>query len=415
MPERRKLNTEGLSHHSVGSARDKEGQGPSLQGCERKMNWRELVSHRRQNATGSTRRLGSHALCETTRAHLAAQEVKAGQTSQSTCRSLDALQASQAVSLPLLQKPKEGEHHPLRAVSAGRYRTPATEGLSSLPIRERLQSFVKRLELETRRGSLRNPKEAWTEKTLEARAPVETQGKEGTMAFSNQANNPGNKPQSPQGQLHKDLWKDIDLRYSIASPRKGLQMVSYCPKPEGNLEGHVLEGKKIYLKPRSPVQEMSMYSLEESLKEEIQTPKEKVKEMRANPKEREAQSQFSKEKAFLQKKLWDLGPAPVGGTRLLDKKKTQALELSPRDHHSKSGPRTRRQNLQPLAQDVHNTKVPGNELNMEKRKLRRQWWDPTVWGSPITLAKREQSPRKTCSKVHSDQGKLSFPTGRSSF
>lgn len=379
------------------------------------MNWQELVSHRRKNATDSTRRLGNHAFWETTRTHLAAQEVKTSQTSQSTCRSLGALRASQAESLPLLQKPKEGENHRLRAVSAGRCSPPVTEDFSSLPTREGLQSiFAKHLELEPRRGPLTSPKEAWTEKTLEATAPIETQGKERTMAFPNQANNQGDKPESPQGQLHKDLWKDIIVRYSIASPRKGLQMVSYCPKREGNLEGHVLDGKKIHLKPRSSVQERHINSLEESQKKEIQTPKEKVKETRTKPKEREAQNQFSKEKAILQKKLQDLGPMSMGGMSLLDKEKTQDLELSPRDHHSKSRPRAHRQNLQLLAQDVHNTKAIKEQSKTEKRKLRMQWWDPTVWGSPVILAKREQFPQKTCSKFHSDQ-KPSFPMGRSSY
>lgn len=380
------------------------------------MNWQELVSHRRLNRTDSTRRQGSHAFGETTRPYFNAQKVKTSQTSRSTCRNLGTLRASPAESLPLLQKPKEGEHHLLRAVSAGGCRTPVTEGFSSLSPREILQSdLAKCLELETRRGCLTNPKEAWTEKTHEATAPLGTQGKDRTTAFLNQANDQGDKPQSPQVQLHKDLWKDVVMKYSIASPRKGLHMVSHCPKPEGSLEGHVLEGKKILLKSRPPVQETHMHSLEGSQEEETQTPKKEKAKKRAKSKEREAQSQFSKEKSLLQKKLWELSPVPVRRTSLLNKKKTQALEPSPKNHHHhpKSGPRAHKQNLQQLAQDGHIIKVTKEQSKTEKRKSRTKWWDPTVWGAPVTLAKREQSPQKN-SEFSSDRRKRSFPMGRSS-
>ncbi|XP_059110910.1 uncharacterized protein LOC131904018 [Peromyscus eremicus] len=374
------------------------------------MNGQALGSHRRLDTIESTPRLSSPAFWPTTRAHFASQEVKNLQFSQSKSRSLGTPRASQGDSLPLFQKPKKGEHHPLQVCSAGECWDPVTEGSSLLPITEMLPSgFVKRLELGTRRGTCTNPKEAWTEKNLEATASIENQGKGRPMTFPNQVNNQGEKPQNSQGQGHKDLWKDIIIRYGIVSPRRGLHMVSQYPKQTGNLEGHVLEGRKIHLKSRQG--RLSPCSLEESQEEVVQTPKkEKAKGKRA--KKKEAQNQFSREKAFLQRKLEELGPMPVTGVSLLDKRKTQALELSAQAHHLKSVPRAHRGDLQPLDQEDNNKEATRKPPKMEKRKLRMEWWDPTVWGGPVTLAEREQSLSKTCPKFHSDLRKLSFPTGK---
>lgn len=324
------------------------------------------------------------------------------------------LWASQTESFPLSQKPRKGEHHhPHHASSAAECWDWATEGFSLSLITEMLQSgFTKRVELGTRRSSLPNPKEAWTEKNLEATALIETQRKGRTVALPNQGNNQAEKPQNPQGQSYQDLWKDLALNCGIASPRRGLQMVSLYPKLTDN---HVLEGRKIHLRSRPPGQEMlSSWSLEGSQEEEVQASKrEKAKGKRA--KEREAQYQFSREKAFLQKKLRELGPVPGGGASLLDKKKAQALELSTKDNCLKSEPRVPRGSAQTLAQDESAKETTRKQSKMEKRKLRMRWWDPTLWGDPVILTKREQSPHKTCSRFHSDPWKPSFPIGRLSY
>lgn len=380
------------------------------------MKGQELGSHRRLDETESTQRWSSPTIWPSAGAHLV-QEVKNLRRSQSKSRSLGGLWASQTESFPLSQKPRKGEHHhPHHASSAAECWDRATEGFSSSLITEMLQSgFTKRVELGTRRSSLPNPKEAWTEKNLEATAPIETQGKGRTVALPNQGNNQAEKSQNPQGQGYQDLWKDLVLNYGIPSPRRGLQMVSLYPKLTDNLEGHVLEGRKIHLRSRPQAQEMlSSCSLEESQEEEVQAPKrEKAKDKRA--KEREAQFQFSREKAFLQKKLRELGPVPGGGASLLDKKKAQALELSTKDNCLKSEPRVPRGNVQTLAQDDSAKETRRKQSKMEKRKLRTRWWDPTLWGDPVTLTKREQSPHKTCSRFHSDPWKPSFPIGRLSY
>lgn len=375
------------------------------------MNGQEFGSYRRLDATEITltQGLSSPAYWPSSRAHLAAQEVKNTWSSQSKSISLGALRISQAESLPLFQKPKR-EHHPLRASSAAECWDPAPEVFSSSLITGTLQSvFAKRLELGTRRDSLTNPKEAWTEKNLEATAPLETQGKGRMLAFPRQVTNQGENPPTPQGEGHKDLWKDIIMKYGIASPRRGLQMVSQHPKRTDNFEGHVLEGRKIHLKLRSQVQEMKdICSWEESQEEEVQMPKkEKAKDKRA--KEREAQYQFSREKAFLQRKLMELGLVPVEGTSLLDKKKTQALGMSTRDYYLSSGPREYRG--KPLAQDDNNKEATRKQSKKEKRRRRMQWWDPIVWGDPVILVNREQASRKTCSEFPSDLRKPNFPIG----
>ncbi|KAH0503199.1 coiled-coil domain-containing protein [Microtus ochrogaster] len=196
---------------------------------------------------------------------------------------------------------------------------------------------------------------------------------------------------------------------------RGLQMVSLYPKLTDNLEGHVLEGRKIHLRSRPPTREMlSWCSVEGGQEEEVQAPKrEKIKNKRAG--EREAQYQFSREKAFLQRKLRELGPVPGGGASLPDKKKAQALELSTKDNCLKSDPRVPRGNIQTLAQDESAKETTRKQPKMEKRKLRTEWWDPTLWGDPVTLTKREQSPHKTCSRFQSDPWKPSFPIGRLSY
>ncbi|EGV92569.1 hypothetical protein I79_012202 [Cricetulus griseus] len=229
------------------------------------------------------------------------------------------------------------------------------------------------------------------------------------LAFPRQVTNQGENPPTPQGEGHKDLWKDIIMKYGIASPRRGLQMVSQHPKRTDNFEGHVLEGRKIHLKLRSQVQEMKdICSWEESQEEEVQMPKkEKAKDKRA--KEREAQYQFSREKAFLQRKLMELGLVPVEGTSLLDKKKTQALGMSTRDYYLSSGPREYRG--KPLAQDDNNKEATRKQSKKEKRRRRMQWWDPIVWGDPVILVNREQASRKTCSEFPSDLRKPNFPIG----
>lgn len=374
------------------------------------MNCQDHGSHRRPTADKTSQSCSSQALWPNTRAGIVAEEVKNVWTSQSKSRGgLGALWASQEESFPLFLKPKEGGH-PLYPGSAGERVTPAAEAFSSLLIRELLPSdSAKSLELKTRKGSHTNPKEAWAETTLEATAPVETP-RRGRAKVTSQ----GENPQSSQGQPPKDVWKDIIVRYGIVSPRKGLQMVSHCSKLPSDLEGHILEGKKIPLKSRSPVQELlSLSSVEESQEEEIQPPKEKSKAKRA--KERETQCWFLREKKLLQRKLWELGPMPMEGANRLDKKKPQASEPLPKDHYLKSGPRAQRGKVQTLAQNDKNKADERKQSKMDKRKLRVQWWDPTVWGAPVTLVKREQRPRKTCSKSHDDPRKLGFPMGRMSY
>lgn len=391
----------------MGSIRDKALVPRSETG---KMKGQELGSHRRLEATERTQRWSSSMIWPSAGAH-PVQEVKNLRRSQSKSR-------SQTESLPLSQKPRKGEHHhPHHASSAAECWDRATEDFSASLITEMLQSgsITKCLKLGTRRSSLPNPKEAWTEKNPEATAPIETQGKGRTMAFPNQGNNQAEKPQIPQGQGHQDLWKDIILNYGIASPRRGLQMVSLYPKLTDNLEGHILEGRKIHLRSRPPAQEMLFWcSVEGGQEEEVQAPKrEKTKNKRAR--EREAQYQFLREKAFLQRKLRELGPVPGGGVNLPDKKKAQALELSTKDNCLKSDPRVPRGNIQTLAQDESAKETTRKQPKVEKRKLRREWWDPTLWGDPVTLTKREPSPHKTRSRFQSDPWKLNFPIGRLSY
>lgn len=367
------------------------------------MNGQELGSHRRLSAPktlSALQRLSNQTSGLTTRVYFDAQKAKNIQTSQPESRSLGALWPGKAESLLLFQKPKKGEHRPLYSGLAGEGRA---EGFSSLLLRE-MSDFAKSLELGTRKGSLK--KEAWSEKTPETTAPIGIQGKGWKMAFSNQVNNQGEKP---QGQCHKDLWKDLVIRYSTESPGRGLQMLSQGPKLITDFDGHIVEGRKIHLKSRPPGQGMvSASSLEETQKEEIQTSKKKkVKDERA--KEREAQYQFAREKSFLQRKLCELGSVPVGGESWLDKEKAQASRLSPKDHHLKSGPRAHTGNALVLGDNSKEAK------RTKKRNLRIEWWDPTVWGASVTLAKREQSPLKTFSKSHGDSRRLHFPIGHLSY
>uniref|UniRef100_A0A8C8UER5 DUF4515 domain-containing protein n=1 Tax=Peromyscus maniculatus bairdii TaxID=230844 RepID=A0A8C8UER5_PERMB len=231
------------------------------------------------------------------------------------------------------------------------------------------------------------------------------------MTFPNKVNTREENPQNSPVESHEDLWKDIIIGDGNASPRRRPREVLQYSKLDV-FEEHGLVGRKIQLKKKQLLQAtLPVFRLEERHAEEIQTLK--VKNKRAR--ERGAWLQFLPDKSFLEQKQRELGPLLMGGmfSSLLDRRKTQALELSAEGHHLNSGPRAHRGDLQPLAPDDNNKEATRKLSKKEKRKLRMEWWDPTVWGGPVTLAEREQSPRKTCSEFQSNPKKLSFPIGRS--
>ncbi|KAL1776308.1 hypothetical protein HispidOSU_005244 [Sigmodon hispidus] len=232
------------------------------------------------------------------------------------------------------------------------------------------------------------------------------------MSLPNKVNTGEENPPSHLVQSHEDLWKHALMEDESEAPRRSKSVSQY---PKLNVfEGYSLEGRKIQPKRKQLLQTtLPIYRLERRHEEEIQRlKKEKMKNKKV--KERGTWLQFFPHKSFLEQKQRELNSLFMGGMSLLDKKKTQALELSAKGHHSKSGHRGHRENLKPLAQG-NNEEATRTQSKQENRKLRTDWWDPTVWGDPVTLAEREKSPPKTCSEFQSDLRKLNFPIGRSHY
>lgn len=370
------------------------------------MNWQDFSSHRRLYVTVCLERLGSQVSGQVTRAHFAPQAVKLLRAVPGHIGVLTGVGLGQAELIDVLQQQEPG-HHPLRRGSSGEgwaSDTKATPSLITIEISQ--HSHSTHLNSGIQGSSFVNTSNSvWPKKNLWP--PIETHGKERTIAFPYRVKMPENLLQS-----HEDLPKDIIIGDGNMSPSRGPKAASQYPEPDF-LEEHVLRGRKIKPKKKKLLQAtLPIYRLE-SRHEEIQISKqEKMKNKRVNS--REAWVQLFPKKPFLEQKPKDLGPLFMEGASLLHKKKTQALDLSSKDHHLKSSPRAHRQNLQP-AQDDGDKEITGKRSKMERKKPRMEWWDPIIWGDPVKLVEREQSLRKNFSEVHTEQRKLSFPIGRSSY
>uniref|UniRef100_A0A8C6H6E5 Uncharacterized protein n=1 Tax=Mus spicilegus TaxID=10103 RepID=A0A8C6H6E5_MUSSI len=376
------------------------------------MNWQDFSSHRRLYVTVSLERFGSQVSGQVTRAHFAPQAVKLLRTVPGHSGMLPVVGSGQAELTNALQQLGEPRHHPLRWGSSGESWASDTKATPSLVTIEILQhSHDKHLNSGIQGSAfVSTPDSVWPKKN--PWPPIESHGKERAIAFPYRVKMPEKNLQSLPLQSHKVLSKDIVTGDGNMSLSRGSRAASQYPELDF-LEEHVLRGRNIKPKKKKLLQATLPICRLERRHEEIQTSKqEKMKSKRVNSKE--AWIQLFPKKPFLGQKPKDLGPLLMEGTSLQHKKKSQALELSSKDHRLKSSPRLHRQNLQP-AQDDSDKEATGKGSKTERRKLRTEWWDPTVWGDPVKLVEREQSLRKTCSEVHSDQRKLRFPMGRSSY
>ncbi|KAM7324355.1 hypothetical protein ACRRTK_016660 [Alexandromys fortis] len=368
------------------------------------MNWQEFNPPRRLYVTVSLQRLGRRVSGPVTRAHFAPQAVKLLRAVPGNSRVLADVDSTQVELADFLQLLKEPGHQPLLEGSASESWASDTKAGPSLVTIEILQNSCEHLESGVQGSSfIKTSDRVWPKKNLEAMPLTESQGKGRPAAFSSKANTE-EKPQSPPVQSREDLWKGIIIGGGNASPRRRRRKMAQYPKVDV-FEEQGLEGKKIQ-PPKKPI-----CRVERRHDLEIQTLKqEKMRNKRV--KERGTWLRFLPDKSFLEQKQRELGSLLLGGISLLDKKKTQALELSTDGHHLLSGPREPGGNPRPLAQDDNNKEATRKWEKRKKRKLRLEWWDPTVWGDPVILKERKQSPRKTCSEAHSEPRKLSFPIGR---
>lgn len=376
------------------------------------MNWQDFNPPRRLYVTVSLPRLSRQVSGPVTRAHFAPQAVKFLRAVPSNSRVLADVGSSQAELADFLQLLKEPGHHPLLEGSASESWASDTKAGPSLVTIEILQNSCEHLESGIQGSSfIKTSYRVWPKKNLEAMPPTESPGKGRAMAFPNKANTQ-EKPQSPLVQSREDLWKGIIIGGDNVSPRRRQRMVAQSPKLDV-FEEQGLEGRKIQPQKKQLLHAtLPIYRVERRHELEIQTLKqEQMKNERV--KEGGAWLQFLPDKSFLEQKQRELGSLLLGGISLLDKEKTQALELSAEGHHLLSGPRGNGGNLQPSAQDENHKEATRKQEKRKKRKLRLEWWDPTVWGDPVTLEERRQSPRKTCSESHSEPRKLSFPIGKS--
>lgn len=375
------------------------------------MNWQKFNPPRRLYVTVSLQRLGRRVSGPVTRAHFAPQAVKLLRAVPGNSRVLADVGSTQVELADFLQLLKEPGHQPLLEGSASESWASDTKAGPSLVTIEILQNSCEHLESGIQGSSfIKTSYRVWPKKNLEAMPPTESQGKGRTAAFPSKANTQ-EKPQSPPVQSRENLWKGIIIGGGNTSPRRRRRKVAQCPKLDV-FEEQGLEGKKIQPQKKQPLHAtLPIYRVERRHDLEIQTLKQE-KMRNKGVKERGTWLRFLPDKSFLEQKQRELGSLLLGGISLLDKKKTQALELSTNGHHLLSGPKEPGGNARPLAQDDNNKEATRKREKGKKRKLRLEWWDPTVWGDPVILEERKQSPRKNCSEAHSEPRKLSFPIGR---
>lgn len=318
------------------------------------MNGQDFSSHRRLYVTVSLERLDSQVSKQVTRAHFAPKSVKLLRTVPDHNGMLTSVGSGQAELTDILQQLEEPGHHPLRRGFSGESWASDTKATPSLITLEILQNNCDKHQKSGIQGNsfINTSNSIWPKKNLWP--PIETHGKERTVNFPYRVNIPEEKFQSLPLQSHGDLSKDTTIGDGNMSPSRGPK----APQNPDFLQEHVLKGRKIKPKKKKLLQAtLPIYRLERRHEESQTSKQEKVRNKRTSS--REAWIQFFPEKSFLEQNPRNLSPLFMEGASLLQKKKAQVLGLSSKDHHSKSGPRACRQNLQPLALDDSNKETTG--------------------------------------------------------
>ncbi|XP_040587931.1 protein Tex24-like [Mesocricetus auratus] len=366
-----------------------------------------FLKTRRLQYTGAHEGLVRQASRPAPRVYLAVQEIKFLRTVPASRRGLGNRQPS-LKELPHLSRGKKPEHLPRLTSSVSEGHSPDPKVRLYNLRGDSVEGLGHRWTFAGHMGLLKTGPEvvtAWEAQakrrtvTLLSKARKQTEKAPNpgdTRKFLEQevvvsTKNPSEKWQ-PKRSLEDLRWDHLGEAGDTEEPRQP-QELCRCSNHVPPLEENTfLQGKKIKPHSRHPMQMLCPTSLREEEPGEELKPvppdKDKLKDLKAS-KERDAQPQFLWEDTFLegQARVLDQNLWAEAKSQFLNRRKMQVLEVLAKSHDKEFCAVNTRGKIQLSFQD-NKQGVSGRNIVRHKWQPREEGWDPTIQGTPVTLAVR---------------------------